>query len=70
MTIFFSESRLQYNRKGKNIDLTREDPNKLLPALFTFMDKGNSKGKTKGKGHPRAGHVDPEGSRGIALLFL
>jgi len=24
----------------------------------------------KGKGHPRTGHVGPEGSRGIALNFL
>jgi len=35
---------------------------------------GNSLGllikKSKGKVHPRIGHEDPVGSRGIALLFL
>ena len=29
----------------------------------------SGKGKRKGKVHPRAGHEDPEGSSGIALLF-
>ena len=24
----------------------------------------------KGRGRPSAGHVDPEGGRGVALLFL
>ena len=28
-----------------------------------------SKGKGKGKVHPITGHEDPEGSRGLALLF-
>jgi hypothetical protein len=27
-------------------------------------------GKGKGNAHPRTGHQDSEGSRGIALLFL
>ena len=26
--------------------------------------------KVKGKAHPRTGHEGPEGSKGIALLFL
>ena len=27
------------------------------------------KGKSKGKVHPRTGHEDPKGSRGIGLFF-
>ena len=42
-----------------------------LPGPRIFCDTtGNGKGKGKGKFHPRRGHEGPEGSRGIAVLFL
>jgi hypothetical protein len=40
------------------------------PHKIVHLPQTIHKVKDKGKVHPRIGHEDPEGSRGITLLFL